>query len=87
MDEFYLLLIFIVGSATAIIFYLFPWLELRTKRERYRKAKQSLERARLQAPDLHEGWYLVTLHERQCDLLRDELLSLGVDPFDAIKPF
>jgi len=29
MDEFYILIIFLIGSTAAIIFYLFPWLDRR----------------------------------------------------------
>jgi hypothetical protein len=87
MDEFYILNIFLIGSTAAIIFYLFPWLDRRAKRQRYLKAQQALEDAILSAPAHHEGWGLVTLHERRVERLREEMSAMGADPFDSFKPF
>jgi len=87
MDEFYILIIFLIGSTSAIIFYLFPWLDRRAKRQRYLEAQQALEDAILSAPEHHEGWELVTLHERRVERLREEMSAMGADPFNAFKPF
>lgn len=87
MDPFYILTIYLIGSSAAIIFYLFPWLDRRAKRQRYLEAQQALEDAILSAPAHHEGGRLITLHESRVERLREEMSAMGSDPFDAFKPF
>ena len=87
MDEFYILIIFMLTTHAAIIFYLFPWLDRRAKRQRYYDALLRLDDAKLNAPEGYAGEEQVRLHERRCERLREEMSALNVDPFDAIKPF
>ena len=87
MDEFYSLPIFMLTTNAAIIFFLFPWLDRRAKRERYYDALLRLNNARLKAPDEHEGAAVVELHERRCERLREEMSAMGVDIYSPFKPF
>lgn len=87
MDGFYSLIIFLLTSNVAIIFFLFPWLDRRAKRQRYYEALLRLDDAKLNAPEDYEGGELIRLHERRVERIREEVSAMGIDLHDAFKPF
>ncbi len=91
MDEFILLLTFMVASTAAVFLFLLPWFNRRNARAKLIAAERKLHYTMLFAPEWDAPDEDHDQYENEVRWLRREIQSIidrhGIHPLDSIKPF